>query len=164
MSIKKVAMFTDIHFGKHGNSNVHNQDCIDFVKWFIEDIKSKNITHIVFMGDWFENRSAINISTLDYSHEALSLLNKVDLPILFCVGNHDLYKRNSRDIHSVRIFETHTNIQIIDNLTVIDNCLFSPYLFHDEYEQLAKYINCHAWFGHFEFQGFYLGEPSLKIE
>lgn len=164
MQIKKVAMFTDIHFGKHGNSDIHNQDCVDFIKWFIEDIKSKNITHIVFMGDWFENRSAINISTLDYSCDALSLLNKVGLPILFCVGNHDLYKRNSRDIHSARIFETYSNITVIDNIKVIDNCLFSPFLFHDEYTQLANYVNCRAWFGHFEFQGFYLTGYNTKLE
>ena len=31
-------------------------------------------------------------------------------------------------------------------------------------EQLAKYINCHAWFGHFEFQGFYLTGYNTKLE
>ena len=32
---KKVACFTDIHFGLKSNSSVHNQDCEDFVDWYI---------------------------------------------------------------------------------------------------------------------------------
>lgn len=160
----KLALITDIHYGKHGNSNVHNQDCSDFIHWFANDIKDKSITHIAFLGDWFENRSAINISTLNYSHEGLGILDEIGIPTLFCVGNHDLYKRNSRDVHSIKIFERHTNIQIIDSPTVINDCLFSPFLFNDEYAELAKYTGCKAWFGHFEFQGFYLTGYNTKCE
>ena len=36
MFFKKVACFTDIHFGLKGNSRVHNDDCEAFVIWFIE--------------------------------------------------------------------------------------------------------------------------------
>jgi hypothetical protein len=35
MFFKKVACFTDIHFGLKGN-RVHNDDCEAFVIWFIE--------------------------------------------------------------------------------------------------------------------------------
>ena len=37
---KKVACFTDIHFGMKGNSRVHNDDCEAFVYWFIEQAKA----------------------------------------------------------------------------------------------------------------------------
>ena len=33
---KKAAVFTDIHFGLKSNSIQHNQDCSNFVDWFIE--------------------------------------------------------------------------------------------------------------------------------
>ncbi len=33
---KKAAVFTDLHCGMKGNSKVHNQDCEDFVDWYIE--------------------------------------------------------------------------------------------------------------------------------
>ena len=36
---KKVACFTDIHFGLKSNSAVHNQDCEDFVDWYIAKAK-----------------------------------------------------------------------------------------------------------------------------
>ena len=37
---KKVACFTDIHFGMKGNSRVHNDDCEAFVHWFIKEAKA----------------------------------------------------------------------------------------------------------------------------
>jgi len=36
---KKVACFTDIHFGLKSGSRTHNQDCEDFVTWFCETAK-----------------------------------------------------------------------------------------------------------------------------
>ena len=38
---KKVACFTDIHFGLKSNSKVHNDDCMDFVDWFISTAKKE---------------------------------------------------------------------------------------------------------------------------
>jgi len=40
---KKVACFTDIHFGLKGNSRIHNDDCEQFVKWFIEHAKAEAV-------------------------------------------------------------------------------------------------------------------------
>ena len=38
---KKVACFTDIHFGLKSNSSVHNKDCEDFVDWYIAKAKEE---------------------------------------------------------------------------------------------------------------------------
>ena len=40
---KKAAVFTDIHFGLKSNSLQHNQDCLDFVDWFILKAKEGKI-------------------------------------------------------------------------------------------------------------------------
>ena len=40
MFFKKVACFTDIHFGMKGNSRVHNDDCEAFIYWFIDQAKA----------------------------------------------------------------------------------------------------------------------------
>ena len=39
---KKAIAFTDIHFGNKSNSLVHNEDCVNFVKWVIEKGKEEN--------------------------------------------------------------------------------------------------------------------------
>jgi len=158
--IKKIALFTDIHFGRRNNSRVHNQDCLDYIDWFKTQI-DKTHTHIAFLGDWYESRSAINIETLDFSYTALSQLNTIGLPVLFCVGNHDLHRRTTRDIHSVRMFNEFSNFTVIEHPTVIDNLLFSPYLFEHEYENLFQYNDLQAFFGHFEFKNFMLNKNRI---
>lgn len=155
-NFKKIGMFTDIHFGRRNNSKIHNQDCIDFIQWFCIQVSNGDYSHIVFLGDWFESRSAINIETLEFSYKALQMLNELNLPIYFCVGNHDLHKRTTRDVHSVRMFNELSNFIVIDKITVIDDILFSPFLFEEEYSNLIKHNNLHAWFGHFEFKNFIL--------
>ena len=45
---KKVACFTDIHFGMKGNSRVHNDDCEAFIYWFIEQAKAHGCESCIF--------------------------------------------------------------------------------------------------------------------
>lgn len=154
-NFKKIAMFTDIHFGKRCNSKIHNQDCLDFIDWFCDQIDEK-YTHIVFLGDWFESRSAINIETMEFSRRGICKLDSIGIPIIFLVGNHDLHRRTTRDIHSVKIFDELKNLTVIDKPTILDNMLFCPFLFEEEYESLIKHIDKSVWFGHFEFKDFIL--------
>lgn len=160
--IKKIAYFTDIHWGAKNNLVLHNQDCLEFIEWFVVQVKASKVDSIGFLGDWFENRNAINIETSEYSYRALKILNEIGIPIYFVVGNHDLYRRNTRDVHSVNMFNEFKNIVVIDKLTVVDDFLFAPYLFKDEYAELAKYSNCKVWAGHFEFKDFILTGAHMK--
>lgn len=154
-AIKKIALFTDIHHGRRGNERAHNQDCLDYVGWFCDLVRQTgDVTHIAFLGDWFESRSAINIETLDYSYSALKRLDELGLPIYFIVGNHDLHRRTTRDVHSVRMFNELKNFTVVEEPIVVDNCVFSPFLFDAEYGSLLQHNDKYAWFGHFEFKGF----------
>lgn len=157
--LRKSAMCTDIHFGKKANSDQHNQDCLDFLAWFCKQVESDpEIDHIMFLGDWNENRSALNISTLNYSYRGAKMLNDLGLPVFFVIGNHDLYHRHTRDIHSVIPFNEFANFIIIDEPTIVefvgDKILICPYLFHEEYPSLKRYLDIPFWAGHFEFRGF----------
>jgi DNA repair exonuclease SbcCD nuclease subunit len=152
---KKLAKFTDIHFGRRNNSRVHNQDCLDFIEWFAGVVENDGTySHVCFLGDWFESRSAINIETMEYSYKGLQRLNSIGLPIYFIVGNHDLHRRTTREVHSVRMFNELENVTVIDKPQVIDNILFSPFLFEHEFQQLIQFNDLWAFIGHFEFQGF----------
>jgi len=166
--LRKAACFTDIHFGKKSNSDQHNQDCLNFVTWFCEQVRAdKTIDHIVFLGDWHENRSSLNISTLKYSHVAGKMLNDLGLPVFFIIGNHDLYHRHSREIHSLVHFSEFENFVLIDEPVVrtdIGNgVLFSPFLFHQEYPRLAEFLKIPVWMGHFEFRGFVVSGYNITM-
>lgn len=164
----KSVLFTDIHFGRKQNSDLHNTDCVNFIKFMTSYIRKNNdIDNIIFLGDWFENRSAVNILTLNYSYNAASIINDLGIPVYFIVGNHDLYTRNNRDVFSTIFFHEFNNFNVIQENTVIDNIgdggiLLSPFLFHDEYTHLNKYKHIPVWFGHYEFNGFIVTGDNIK--
>jgi len=166
--LKKGAFCTDIHFGKKANSQVHNNDCLRFLDWFCDQVKKDpTIDYIAFLGDWNENRSALNIATLNSSYQGAKKLNELGLPVYFIIGNHDLYHRHTREIHSVIPFAEFDNFILIEEPTVIDDImgkvLFVPFLFHEEYPSLTQYVNLPFWAGHFEFQGFEVTGYGMKM-
>lgn len=157
--LKKGAFLTDGHFGKKANSSVHNQDCINYLQWFCDQVRADpEIDHVQFLGDWHENRSALNISTLNFAWEGARMLNDLGMPVYFTIGNHDLYHRHSRDVHSVLHFAEFENFIMVEEPTVFNNigngCMICPYIFHEEYPILLEYLDVPFWSGHFEFKGF----------
>lgn len=162
---KKVAMFTDIHFGKKNNSSQHNQDCLDFVRWFCKRVNDiGDITHVAFLGDWFENRNAVNVMTMNFAHEALKMLNALNLPIYIVIGNHDLYHRENRKVFSTRIFDEFSNVILVSEPMVVEDMLISPYLFKSEYANLAEFLKVPYWLGHFEFRNFIVTGSDRRME
>lgn len=165
----KSAIFTDTHFGKKNNSDQHNTDILNFCKWFCERVREDPaIDNVVFCGDWFENRSSVDIKTLNFSYSAARMLNSLGLPIFFIVGNHDLYQRHTRDIFSTAIFHEFNNFQVISHPQIIkylgDGSLITPFLFDEEYTGLAKFKDVPVWFGHFSFNGFTITGYNAVME
>ena len=155
MLFNKAIAFTDIHFGHKANSPEHNKDCVDFVRWVVEQAQAENIDTCIFLGDWHHNRQTINVETLNYSLEAMKLLNNNFERVYFIVGNHDLYFRDNRDISSLVYARDLDNIVYIDEKYEADDVVFYPWLVGDEWKQVKhnrkKYV-----FGHFELPDFYL--------
>lgn len=154
--INKVVLFGDIHWGARNNSDQHNMDNLDYIDWLIEKIKMEQPSHIAFLGDWFENRNAINVKTLDYASEGIKRLNQLNIPIIFIIGNHDLYHRGNREVYSTHVYHEFKNVHLISEPTKLDNdWLVVPFLFKDEYSLIAGEINKYKYvLGHFEFRGF----------
>ena len=169
MTLTKAACFTDIHWGRKNNSELHNQDCLRFIDWFCNQVKEDgDVDHIIFMGDWFEHRAAINGLTLDYAYKGAKKLESLGLPVYFIVGNHDLYYRTTREVFSTNFFES-LNFKLISKPTLFeelgeDGALLCPFLFEDEYASLAEFFSTPVWFGHFEFKGFVITGDTKKME
>lgn len=150
---KNVAVFTDIHFGLKHNSRLHNDDCIRFLEWFIQEAKQRDCETCIFMGDWNHHRASINVSTLNYTMRAFSLLNEAFEDVYFIVGNHDLYYKEKREINSIPMAELYPNIHLIDEITELDDVAIVPWLVGDEWTKVSK-IKSKYMFGHFELPRF----------
>ena len=111
MLFDKVVVFTDIHFGMKNNSRFHNKDCEDFIIWMIDRAHERGIRKCIFMGDWHHHRATINVSTLNYTVSNLRRLNDSFDEVYMIMGNHDLYYREKREIHSIPMADEYENIQ-----------------------------------------------------
>lgn len=153
----KAIVFTDIHLGLKNNSKEHNIDCVEFVQFMIDQATERDIRTCIFMGDFFHNRSNINIHTLDYGLLIMNMLNQHFDITYFLVGNHDMYYKNKRDVTSINMAKSFDKIHFVNNIETIDDCTFIPFLVDDEYKQLpsisSKYV-----FGHLELPGYLLNK------
>ena len=150
---KKVAVCTDIHFGLKSNSLVHNQDCSDFVDWFIETARANGCETGMFLGDWSHHRASINMQTLQYSLRSLEKLSAAFDRFYFIPGNHDLYYRDRRDIYSTEWARHIPNIQIVNDWFTDGDVTIAPWLVGDDHKRVPKLQSKYV-FGHFELPHF----------
>jgi len=152
---KRAAVCTDIHFGLKSNSQTHNDDCLNFIKWFTQKAKEEGCETAFFLGDWHNNRASINIVTLNYSLKALEHLNDNFEAVYFIPGNHDLYYRDKRDVQSVAWARNLPNIHICNDWYISGDVVIAPWLVGDDYKRIPK-LTAKYMFGHFELPTFYM--------
>jgi len=150
---RKVAVCTDIHFGLKSNSLVHNQDCSDFIDWFIATARANGCETGMFLGDWSHQRAAINMQTLQYSLRSLEKLSRAFDRFYFIPGNHDLYYRDKRDIYSTEWARHIPNIQIVNDWFEDGDVVIAPWLVGDDHKRIPK-MTAKYMFGHFELPHF----------
>ena len=152
---KKAAVFTDIHLGMKGNSRVHNQDCEDYINWYIEQAKANNCETGIFCGDWHHNRNSLNLTTMDTTIRLLEKLGESFEKFYMFAGNHDLYYKDKRDVKSTEFAKHIPGITIVDEIQVIEDVALVPWLVGDEWRRIEK-IQAKYLFGHFELPSFYM--------
>jgi len=149
----KAAVFTDIHFGMKGNSRIHNQDCEDFVDWFIETAKEQGCETAIFCGDWNHNRNSLNLTTMDAGIRSLEKLGAAFDNFYMFAGNHDLYYKDKRDVKSTEFARHIPGVTVVEEIKQIDDVALVPWMVGDEWKKVAN-LNCKYMFGHFELPSF----------
>jgi DNA repair exonuclease SbcCD nuclease subunit len=152
---KKVAAMTDLHVGLKSNSLVHLRDCEDFVDWFISEAKRAGCETGIFLGDWSHHRNSINLITLDTSIRCLEKLGAAFNQFFWFPGNHDLFYKDKREVHST-IFGRHIpGVTIIEKPTTIGDVTLIPWLVGDEWKSIGRTKSRYI-FGHLELPSFFM--------
>tara|TARA_R110000823_G_scaffold40754_4_gene107680 strand:- start:1140 stop:2153 length:1014 start_codon:yes stop_codon:yes gene_type:complete len=150
---KKAIVFTDLHLGLKGNSILHNEDCMNYLDWMIALGQKEKCDLCIFNGDFHHIRAAINVQTLKYSLSALERLSDAFPRTLFNTGNHDLYYRDKRDVHSVEWGKHIDNIQLINDFYSEGDVTIVPWLVGEDVKKVKKLKTKYV-FGHFELPHF----------
>ena len=146
---KKVACFTDIHFGLKSGSRTHNQDCEDFVNWFCDTAIAEGAETCIFLGDWHHNRNTTDVSTMNYTVSNLERLSKSFEKVYVILGNHDEFYKDKREIHSLEFARLFPNIELVNETMTADDVTIMPWLVGDEWRSVSK-IQSRYIFGHLE--------------
>jgi len=152
---KKVAAMTDLHVGLKSNSATHNKDCEEFIDWFIDQAKKENCETGIFLGDWHNNRNNINLLTLDTSIRCLEKLGAAFEQFFWFPGNHDLFYKDKRDVHSSAFGRHIPGITVVEDVCTLDDVTLVPWLVGNEWREITK-IKSKYMFGHFELPLFYM--------
>jgi DNA repair exonuclease SbcCD nuclease subunit len=155
LKTNKIGVFSDIHIGLSQDNPMWHEIILNFGKWASEKYENLGISEIFIPGDIFHNRSEISVKTLDVAKKFFDMFKNFDLYI--SVGNHDVYKKNSSDIHSLQLLSEWKNINIIDTTPEIYKTpkgkTVSLIPWATEIENIPESDFC---FGHFDIQSFYM--------
>jgi DNA repair exonuclease SbcCD nuclease subunit len=157
VSGKKVAILSDVHWGKSGDSDLKINTLNTYFDWYLETIRSKGITNMIFLGDWFDNRNRISVKTLNQAYNTLKRFSDNGINVFMIVGNHDSHLKNSIDVNSVKLYSDIAKIFPIEELTEVffvdsgKKGLLCPW---DTFEKAEG--NYDVLFGHFDFDGAFL--------
>lgn len=148
VDLSEAIVFGDLHLGMKNNSKQHNEWCVQFITFMIEQALARNIKTCIFLGDWSHNRSSVNVITLNYSLQCLRMLSEAFDDVIMILGNHDLYFRDKLDMHSIPYVEEFKNIHLVTQITTQGSCVFVPWLVGEEWKQIPKitqpHMFCHA--------------------
>jgi len=90
---------------------------------------------------------------MDASLRSLEKLGKAFDKFFFFPGNHDLYYKDKREIHSVMFGKHVPGVTIVNEPMIIDDVALVPWMVGEEWKNVVK-LKCKYMFGHFELPHF----------
>ena len=161
----KIAILNDTHCGIRNSSDIFLNNAAKFYgETFFPYLKEHNIKQIVHLGDYYDNRKAINIKCLNHNRKHfLEPLRDLGIRMDIIPGNHDTYYKDTNNPNSLKeLLGFFINeVAIIEKPTVLEyeslRLALLPWIAKDNEEESLNFIrNCKADIlaGHLELYGF----------
>ena len=129
-----IGIFTDLHLGVKKDSALRLKEAVDSVEFCISTFLQNDVKTVVFGGDWFHNRSSINVLTLDTGIRLIAKLAEY-FDLWFVIGNHDLFFKQQSSVHSLQflnLLKANPKIHLVESTTSVllhgKNFCFIPWL------------------------------------
>ena len=89
--MSRILIYSDIHIHPHKKKVERLHDCLKAQEWVFQTAKDNNIRDIVFVGDLFQDRQKIDVTTYHLTFDIFEKYLKGDLRVWLLLGNHDLW-------------------------------------------------------------------------
>ena len=110
----KVALIADAHLGVKKSDKIFQDSQIRFfAEQLVPELKERNITTIIFLGDVIDTRQSVNTNTMNV---VLKLFNEIlkDFEVHIIVGNHDLYYTTTTEVNSIKWLSLVKNVHLYE--------------------------------------------------
>lgn len=153
----KVLLIGDNHNGANGNNQRMLRQNVELYNNFLKPlIKFHHIDFCIDLGDFFDDREKIDVRVLKTVRQ--EMLNDLEVPWYFIVGNHNLYYKNENRVNNLQeTIGDLPNVHIVDTFKQVGNIDLIPWISDknkDFISECVKASNNRFCCGHFEFSGF----------
>jgi DNA repair exonuclease SbcCD nuclease subunit len=168
----KLALISDTHFGvKKSDKTFLENQLKFFYREFIPYLKENDIDTVAILGDLFDTRNSLNTYMKTEVFTLFETFAKENIKIYIFMGNHDIYFRNTNQIHSLTFLKKFDNVTLVEDVELFDiggkKLLFVAWQVDNEQfkERIAnKNIHCDVCLGHFDIVGFPYNNNSVCHE
>lgn len=152
--MSKTLIIGDLHAGKKRNCPIFHRTLLEYGEWVKSQAHKYHVSHIVQMGDVFDNRTQISLSTLDCVTKFFDILEEFNIDIT--LGNHDCMYNDNTTVHSLMPFKKHKNITLHEGVTDREGVVFAGWGV-----KLEDIPPCKIFFGHIDTVGFELQRNKI---
>lgn len=162
----KIACITDTHISfKKTNLNFHNYFESFYRNIFFPELKKRNITTVIHLGDAFDNRKGIDYLGLEWAQRVVyDPLKELGATVYQICGNHDASMRSTNKYNAIStLLREYSNVIPIIGPTqhkVEDtDIVFIPWICKENEKEtfdLIEKTDSKLLFGHLELSGFTL--------
>lgn len=152
----KIAFITDTHLGTRGDSELFaNHQMKFYEEVFFPTLIERGVTSIFHLGDFFENRVHLKLSTIKNALKYRAWIEeRFHMDLL--LGNHDVAFKDRNDLNSPEMLLESDVINIISEPVETDDFLVIPWINKSNYSQCIGMIQNSTkkyCLGHFDIVG-----------
>ena len=150
----KFLIIGDLHMGIKNDSRKHNQQILDFIDHVCQ--QHDDVDKVVQLGDWFDNRTKISLSTLDMGIQAAKKLSERfgGENVYTILGNHDIFHRDALRPYSTVAIEPY--VSVVTEPRTVEQVNLVPWIItEDDWNLCVDRAKYHKYLmAHLELNGF----------
>jgi DNA repair exonuclease SbcCD nuclease subunit len=154
--LEKSIILGDCHFDeKHGDAKLLKIQQ-HFFDSLIQYCVDNEINRIYQVGDITHNRTSLSLNVQSSLLRIFMELEMNQIEMVYIIGNHDIFYKDSREIFSMEVFEKAfpTTFKVIKEPTLLDDIYLVPWMVSGEKLNVPQ--GARAIIGHFEMKDFYV--------